>query len=79
MMTMAEIQYTLADLIKFSSEQKPIEFGAAFNALIHDKVEAAIDSKKIEVAQAMFNHVSDDEQDYVPEQDAEEEQDGEAA
>jgi hypothetical protein len=55
MMTMAEIEHTLADLVKFSSDQKPIEFGAAFNALIASKVETAIDSKKIEVAQRMFN------------------------
>lgn len=55
MMTMAEIEHTLADLIRFSSEQKPIEFGAAFNALIANRVETAIDSKKIEVAQRMFN------------------------
>lgn len=52
---MAEIEHTLADLIRFSSEQKPIEFGAAFNALIANRVETAIDSKKIEVAQRMFN------------------------
>ncbi len=52
---MAEIEHTLADLVKFSSDQKPIEFGAAFNALIASKVETAIDSKKIEVAQRMFN------------------------
>lgn len=76
---MAEIEYTLADLIRFSSEQKPIEFGSAFNSLIQSKIETAVDAKKIEVAQAMFNRASDDEQDYVPEQDAEEEQDGEAA
>lgn len=79
MMTMAEIQYTLADLIRFSSDQKPIEFGDAFNSLIHSRIETAIDNKKVEVAQAMFN--SDSAQDYQPEQeeDAEEEQDGEAA
>jgi hypothetical protein len=35
---MAEIEYTLSDLIKFSSEQKPIEFGAAFNSLLASKI-----------------------------------------
>ena len=74
---MAEIQYTLADLIKFSSEQKPIEFGAAFTSLVQDRVASAIEAKKIEVAQSMFNR--DDGHDYVPELDAEEEQDGEVA
>lgn len=52
---MTEIQNTLADLIRFSSEQKPIEFGDAFNSLIANRIEAAIDAKKIEVAQAVFN------------------------
>ena len=52
---MAEIQYTLADLVRFSSDQKPIEFGDAFNSMISSKLETAINSRKIEVAQAMFN------------------------
>lgn len=55
MMTMSEIQHTLADLVRFSSEQKPLEFGSAFSSLIAPKVEAAINAKKIEVAQNMFN------------------------
>lgn len=69
---MTEIQNTLADLIRFSSEQKPIEFGDAFNSLIANRIEAAIDTKKIEVAQAMFNPSLD--ADYVDlEQESEEE------
>lgn len=60
---MAEIQHTLADLVRFSSEQKPIEFGSAFNSLIASKIETAIDSKKIEVAQRMFNPTLDVDED----------------
>lgn len=75
---MAEIQYTLADLIKFSSEQKPIEFGNAFNDLIASKIETAIDQKKIEVAQSMFNR-SEIAQDYTPEQESEEQEDGQTS
>ena len=52
---MTEIENTLADLVKFSSEQKPIEFGNAFNSLIANRIETAIDAKKIEVAKGMFN------------------------
>ena len=67
---MAEIEYTLSDLIKFSSEQKPIEFGAAFNSLLASKIEAEIDSRKIEIAQTMFNNHDDSEnQDYEQEED----------
>jgi hypothetical protein len=56
MMTMAEIQHTLADLVKFSSEQKPLEFGSAFSSLIAPKIDSAINTKKIEVAHSMFNN-----------------------
>ena len=52
---MAEIENTLTDLIRFSSEQKPIEFGNTFNSLIANRIETAIDAKKIEVAKGMFN------------------------
>lgn len=68
---MAEIEHTLADLIKFSSEQKPLEFGTAFNSLIASRVETAIDAKKIEVAKRMFNPSFDDEVEE-PEQEQEE-------
>jgi hypothetical protein len=71
-MTMAEIENTLADLIRFSSEQKPIEFGSAFNSLIANRIEAAIDTKKIEVAQAMFNPSLDADDEDI-EQESEEE------
>lgn len=69
---MTEIQNTLADLIKFSSEQKPIEFGDAFNSLIASRVEAAIDSRKIEVAKGMFNPSLDAGEEDI-EQESEEE------
>ena len=69
---MAEIEYELADLIKFSSQQKPIEFGTAFNSLIASRIETAIDDKKIEVAKRMFNPAIDDEVEEI-EADQEEE------
>ena len=69
---MTEIQNTLADLIKFSSEQKPIEFGAAFNSLIASRIETAIDAKKVEVAKDMFNPSMEADEDNT-EQESEEE------
>ena len=69
---MTEIQNTLADLIKFSSEQKPIEFGAAFNSLIASRIETAIDAKKVEVAKDMFNPSMEADEDST-EQESEEE------
>jgi hypothetical protein len=69
MMTMAEIQHTLADLVKFSSEQKPLEFGSAFSSLIAPKIDAAINAKKTEVAHNMFND-NDSESDESDEAEA---------
>ena len=69
---MTEIENTLADLVKFSSEQKPIEFGNAFNSLIANRIETAIDAKKIEVAKGMINpSLEADDEDI--EQESEEE------
>jgi hypothetical protein len=47
--------YTITDLIKYSVEQKPVDFEQAFNNLISDKLQMAVDVKKIEIAQNMFN------------------------
>jgi hypothetical protein len=70
MLTMTEIEYSLSDLIRFSSEQKPIEFGTAFNSLLTSKIESEIDARKIEVAQAMFNNHDDSETvDFEQEED----------
>lgn len=55
--------FTAADLIDLAMEQKPIEFGDAFNSLIADKLTAAVDMKKIEVAQSIFSADSDYEED----------------
>ena len=51
---------TVQDLISLSYEQKPIEFENAFNSLILDRVAKAVDDKKIEVAQFMFNPQEED-------------------
>ena len=46
--------YAASDLVDFALTQKPVEFENAFNALIADKLTAAVDMKKIEVAQSIF-------------------------
>lgn len=60
---MTEIEYRISDLINFSSQQKPIEFENAFNSLMVDRVAAAVDQKKIEVAKSMFSGSSEEEED----------------
>ena len=55
-------KYNLADLVAATVEQKPNDFEDAFRAILVDRLNVAIDAKKVEVAQSMFNgQVSDEE------------------
>lgn len=47
--------YMIRDLIKYSVEQKPVDFEQAFGSLISDKLQTAVDARKLEIAQNMFN------------------------
>ena len=49
-----EVQYSVVDLVKYAYEQKPLEFEKTFASLVTDKLAAAIDDRKIAVAQRMF-------------------------
>jgi hypothetical protein len=50
-----DTKYTLNDLITTSAEQKPLDFQDVFNDLIVDKIQAAVDNRKLELAQSMFD------------------------
>jgi hypothetical protein len=63
--------YNITDLIGFSSQQKPAEFEAAFNSIISSRLETAINNKKIEVAQKMFNPIEQEEIDIEDTEDGE--------
>ena len=52
---MTEIEYRVADLLNFSSSKKPVEFNQAFDAIMLNKISDAVDQKKVEMAQSMFN------------------------
>lgn len=65
--------YAVIDLIKFGAEQKPAEFEVAFKNIMQNKVAAAIDDKKIQLAQSIFN-VND-----IEETETEDTEDGETA
>lgn len=67
-------KYTINDLISFGVEQKPVEFSDAFNSLIVDKLNAAVDYRRQEVAQSMFAGPEDpDEEDDGWDDDIEDE------
>ncbi len=47
--------FTITDLLRYSYEEKPVDFAHAFNELIGDKLIDAIHNKKIEVAQRIYS------------------------
>lgn len=85
---MSDVSAKIADLIHFSSGQKPLEFETTFKDLLQDKVAAAIENKKLEIASKMFNapEVENDEEEQElelettdsEESETEEQEDGEA-
>jgi hypothetical protein len=46
--------YSASDLVDFALTQKPVEFEDTFNSVIANKLTAAVDMKKVEVAQSIF-------------------------
>ena len=79
---MTEIEARVADLINFSSNQKPIDFEDAFRSILQTKVADAIETRKIEIAKSMFNpSVEQDESEEDTEEytEEEEEENAEAA
>ena len=71
-------EFSVQDLISLSYDQKPIEFQQAFDSLIAGRIAAAVDNKKVEVAQTMFNDQPGSE-DFASDSDQEEDQDGDVS
>lgn len=74
-------KYSITDLIRHSIEKQPVDFENAFSSLIGDRLAAAVENKKVEVAQSMFASPVEQEVDVdqQTEVDTEEEQNGETA
>jgi hypothetical protein len=51
---------TIADIIKSAFEGKPADTQTAFNSAIKDKMAAALDSKRYEIAQSMYGDPEED-------------------
>jgi len=71
-------ELSVSDLISQSYNQQPIEFQNTFNSIMNSKIAAAVNSKKLEVAQGMFSDQPPSE-DYESDLDQEDNQDVEAA
>ena len=76
---MTEIEARVADLIKFSSNQKPIDFEDAFKAVLQDRVASAIEGKKQEIAMNMFGNRSDETEEDFETEEVEDQEYGEDA
>jgi len=48
--------FTIDDMIASAIEGKPAEFKTAFDSIMASRVAQAVENKKIEVAQSMFNN-----------------------
>lgn len=51
-----ENKYELNDLVTSAVMQKPLEFEAAFNDLVIDRIRDAVENKKVEIAQQMYGY-----------------------
>jgi hypothetical protein len=56
-------KYELQDLVSTALEQKPVEFEQAFNDLIVDRLQAAVNNKKIQIAQQMYGYDQNESED----------------
>ncbi len=48
-------KYDVRDLISHAADQRPSEFEATFDSLMKDRLIAAVENRKQEKAQSMFN------------------------
>lgn len=55
---------TIADIIKASYEEKPVDVQAAFNDIMQTKMAAAIDAKRYEITNNMYGSSEEDDEDF---------------
>lgn len=75
---MSDKEYTISDMIGAATAGSPSDFQTAFNSNVMDRVAAAIEAKKIEVAKNYFNYEDPVETETV-EQEEESNEDTETA
>jgi len=51
-----ENKYTLDDMLNSAAMQEPLEFQQAFNDQILDRIRTAVENKKVEIAQQLYNY-----------------------
>lgn len=63
------------DLVTNAIEQKPLDFSNAFQDILLNKIQDAVDNKKIEIADKIFNDEEPDENEEVEDEEQEEPED----
>ena len=63
---------SVSDLVVSAYEQKPLDFEAAFNDLVVDRIRSAVEQKKIDIAQQMYNYNPAQETEIEGQENAEE-------
>lgn len=59
----------ITDLIIHTLNRQPVEFTSTFDTLIKDRLEDAIQNKKIEIAKNLFNTPSEEDTEIESEND----------
>lgn len=65
-------KYDVSDLVVSAMEQKPLEFEAAFNDLIVDRIRGAVEAEKIKIAQQMYGYEPEAEEEVNDDAETEE-------
>lgn len=53
-------EHDVVDLLKFAHENKPNDFRSAFQDVLQDKISAALDAKREDIAQQMMNSAEEE-------------------
>ena len=53
---MTDNKYELEDLVVAAAESKPSDFEAAFDDIITGRIRAAVEDKKVQIAQQLYNY-----------------------
>ena len=64
----------LNNLVKHAIDQKPVEFDTDFQSIIRDKLTAAVERKKDELAKSFFANQEDNDEEPEEDLDWEEEE-----
>jgi len=59
----------VSDLVYYAAQQQPVDFESAFKDIMLNKIADAIDAKKVEVAQIMFNNTEVEDTEELEDQE----------